>query len=243
MILKDKNAIYEALKAGRRVDVVRFMLPPDRDQRLSEIAEEARRRKVKVMVNARFKEASGKGGPITNVEAEVEEFKYVELKQLLDGAKAAGKAAQVVALDHIQDPRNLGAVLRSAAAAGAAGVIIQQKRCCPVTAVVYETSCGGAEHVPVAMVTNLANTLRIFKDEGFWVFGADERAEKNVAEEDLKIPLVWVLGTEGRGLHRLVRENCDFLVKIPTSRDFTSLNVSVAAGILLFEGVRQKSAL
>lgn len=241
MLLKDKNAIYEALKAGRGVSLVRFFTPPEKDARLGEIADAARKRGAKVMVNPKFRDASGKGGPTVSVEAECDDYKYAAFEDIVAGARAMGKKAQIVALDHIQDPRNLGAVLRSAAAAGAAGVVIQHKRCCPVTAVAYETSSGGAEHVPVAQVSNLANSLTYLKENDFWIFGADERAERTAADEDLNIPLAWVMGTEGRGLHRLVREKCDFLVKIPTVENFTSLNVSVAAGILLFEGVRQKS--
>lgn len=240
MILKDKNSILEALKHGRNITIVRFYSSTERDDRLAEIADEARARKIRISVDAHFKDSRGRNRADTVVEAECEEFTYTDFSEMLAGARKRGKAAQIVALDHIQDPHNLGAVIRSAAAAGADGVIIQHNRCCPVTAAVYETSCGGAEHVKVAQVTNLSNALRDLKENGFWAAGADERADKSVYETDLNVPLVWVLGTEGTGMHRLVREHCDFLVKIPTAKSFTSLNVSVATGVLLFEAVRQK---
>jgi len=208
----------EALRGGRRVDAVRFFAHPESDPRLQQIADEAHRLNVRTSMNTHMKDAKGKNRMESTVEAEMEDFRYTDIEDITAAALKAGNYAQIIALDHIQDPRNLGAILRSAAAAGAQGAIIQAKRCCPVTAVAYETSSGGAEHIPVAMVTNLATTLRQLKDDGFWAVGADERAEKTVYESDLRMPLVWVLGTEGRGLHRLVRECCDFLVKVPTRR-------------------------
>jgi 23S rRNA (guanosine2251-2'-O)-methyltransferase len=242
LILRDKNAVIEALTHGRKFNSITMYTSPDRDPRLREIADEAARLKIRMIVDAHYKDARGKNRSESVLECECEEYKYADFDELVSAAHANGKASQVVALDHVQDPRNLGAVLRSAAAAGADGVIIEHKRCCPVTAAAYETSSGGAEHVRVAQVSNLANALREMKENDFWVCGADERAEKSVWDMKLDMPTVWVLGAEGEGLHRLVRECCDFLVKIPTNKKFPSLNMSVAAGILLFEGVRQKKS-
>ena len=241
MLLTDKNAIREALSCGRKLRAITFFADPARDARLGEIAEFARRAGYRIAWTDPKPRGRNAPRPATVVQAEFDDFSYTPLDQLMLAAKAAGAAAQIVALDHVQDPHNLGAILRSAAAARAHGVIIQNRRCCPVTAAAYETSCGGAEHVPVAQTANLVQTLELLKRDGFWTMGADERADKTVYETDLNLPLVWVFGAEGEGLHRLSRRSCDFMVKIPTDPAFPSLNVSVAAGVLMFEALRQKN--
>ncbi len=150
------------------------------------------------------------------------------------------KAPFLLVLDGVQDPHNLGACLRSADAAGVDAVIVPKDRAVGITPVVSKVACGAAEHVPLIQVTNLARTLRQLQDEGLWLLGADERGETSLFDADLKGPLALVLGAEGQGLRRLTREQCDLLISVPMAGSVSSLNVSVAAGVCLFEAVRQR---
>ncbi len=143
-------------------------------------------------------------------------------------------------LDHVQDPHNLGACLRTADAAGVHGVIVTKDNAAGITPVVCKVACGAAETVPVYQVTNLARTLRWLKEQGVWVVGAADDAEQTAFQADLNLPLALVLGAEGAGLRRLTREQCDWLIRLPMLGKVESLNVSVAAGVLLYETVRQR---
>ena len=148
--------------------------------------------------------------------------------------------AFLLVLDGVQDPHNLGACLRSADAAGVDAVILPRDRCAPLNATVRKVACGAAESVPVVRVTNLARTLRSIRDTGIWIYGAAGEAETSLYDTDLSGPLALVLGGEGKGLRRLTREHCDGLMAIPLCGSVSSLNVSVAAGICLFEARRQR---
>lgn len=238
MLLKDKNAILEALRAGRAFNYVTVSASAARDERIDEIVSAAKTAGVRVITGNAKNRGRERGEP--PVSAECADFEYTSVESIINNALPHGAAAHVVALDHVQDPHNLGAILRTAAAAGVHGVIIQKQRCCPVTAAAYEVSSGGAEHVPVARAANLPQTLEQLKQAGFWAAGADAEGGRSLWEADLNTPLVWVLGAEGRGLQRLVRERCDFLVRIPAHERFSTLNVSVAAAVLMFEARRIK---
>ncbi|MBN1684143.1 MAG: 23S rRNA (guanosine(2251)-2'-O)-methyltransferase RlmB [Gammaproteobacteria bacterium] len=148
--------------------------------------------------------------------------------------------AFLLILDGVQDPHNLGACLRTADAAGIQAVIVPKDQATGLTPVVRKVASGAAETVPLIQVTNLARTIRKLKDCGIWIVGADERADQTIFETELKGPIAIVLGAEGKGLRRLTKEHCDFLVKIPMQGTVSSLNVSVAAGVCLFETVRQR---
>lgn len=148
----------------------------------------------------------------------------------------------VLVLDRVQDPHNLGAILRTADAAGVALVLAPRDRSCPITDTVRKVACGGAENVPFASVTNLVRSMEILKEEGVWLAGTTDRAETPLYETDLTGPLGIVMGSEGRGARRLTLEHCDFLMRIPMSGSVECLNVSVAAGICLFEAVRQRQS-
>jgi 23S rRNA (guanosine2251-2'-O)-methyltransferase len=167
--------------------------------------------------------------------AEVDPYPYADPRALLQAPDAL-----VVALDQIQDPRNLGAVCRSAEAAGAAGVVIPARRAASVTAVACKASAGAVEHLPVARVPNLADWLGVAKDAGAWVYGAQSGAATPYASADLTGKVVLVLGSEGGGLRRRVADSCDLLVAIPVRGRVESLNVSAAAAVLLFEAARQR---
>jgi 23S rRNA (guanosine2251-2'-O)-methyltransferase len=171
---------------------------------------------------------------------EIELPPYVEVEEILQQAVVKGEHSLIALLDGIQDPHNLGAIIRTADGAGFHGVIIPKDNCVGLTPTVFKTSAGAAAHVPVAQVTNLVRTMKLLKDKGLWLFGADENAPKKYFQADYKSPAGIVLGSEGYGLRRLVKENCDFLVSIPMFGKINSLNVSVAAGLLFFEAKRQR---
>jgi len=162
------------------------------------------------------------------------------IEQILEAARASGKPPLVLVLDGIEDPANLGAILRTADGAGVHGVIIPKHRAVGLTGTVARTSAGAVEHVPVAQVTNLVQALEELKAAGLWVVGSDPKAAQNLYEVDLPQALAVVVGGEGKGLGRLVREHCDLLVRLPMQGNISSLNVAVATGIILFEILRQR---
>lgn len=163
-----------------------------------------------------------------------------ELADILEGLDHPGHTPFLLVLDGVTDPHNLGACLRSAEAAGVDAVIVPKDKSAMITPVVRKVACGAAETVPFVAVTNLARTLKSLQQRGVWIFGAAGDAEQSLFDADLKGPLALVLGSEGSGLRRLTREHCDSLVSIPMAGEVDSLNVSVSAGICLFEAVRQR---
>ena len=165
---------------------------------------------------------------------------YVALEELLAASRAGDQAGLLLVLDRIEDPRNLGAIIRTACCAGAHGVILPERRAAHLSEAVARASAGAVEHLPVARVTNLARALEELKKAEFWIVGLDERAKTRFGEVNYREASALVLGSEGQGLHELVRKKCDFLVSIPTFGPITSLNVAVAAGIVLYEAVRQR---
>ena len=185
----------------------------------------------------RLAEGRNHQGVIVEV-AMAEELGESELREALAALPAM---AFFLVLDHVQDPHNLGACLRSADAAGVQGVIITKDQSVGITPTVAKVASGAAETVPLYKVTNLARALGWLKEAGVWIVGAAGEAEKTVYQTDLNMPLALVMGAEEKGMRRLTREHCDFLVKIPMLGQVESLNVSVATGILLFEAVRQRS--
>lgn len=173
------------------------------------------------------------------VVAEVSSAEYLELDELLERIQKDARAV-IVVLDGIEDPHNLGAIVRNAVAFGASGVVIGKWRSAALTETVSRASAGAIEHIPVARVTNISEALRELKKRHIWVVGA-EAGEKSVREEKLPFPMALVIGSEGQGLHRLVKENCDFLVSIPQTGAISSLNASCAAAVLLYETFLQKN--
>lgn len=162
-------------------------------------------------------------------------------RQLPDFLAALTEPAFLLVLDGVQDPHNLGACLRTADAAGVHAVIMPQDRAVGITPVVYKVACGAVESVPIFTVTNLARTLRQLRDAGIWIYGASDAADAMLYDSDLQGPIAVVLGSEGKGMRRLTREHCDHLLAIPMAGQVESLNVSVAAGVLLFEARRQRN--
>jgi 23S rRNA (guanosine2251-2'-O)-methyltransferase len=154
--------------------------------------------------------------------------------------RSKGQIGLVVLLDGVEDPHNLGAVIRTALAAGAHGVVIPERRAAGLTDTVARASAGALAHLPVAKVTNLARTMEELKEVGYWLVGLDETAERSYTEVDYTTPTAIVMGGEGNGLHELTRKRCDFVVSLPTTGPVKSLNVSVATGVVLFEALRQR---
>ncbi len=242
-IIAGKHAVLEALRSGRTVNKI-WLAQGSAPHQLQAVVEEAKklgvmyqfvdRRKLDQMVD---KDIRHQG-----VVAQAAPYEYADLEDLFQAAKERGEAPFFVILDEIEDPHNLGSVIRTVECAGAHGVIIPKRRSAQVTAVVARTSAGAAAFVPVARVSNLAQAIDALKERGVWIAGADASAGQTAYEADLTGPLAIVIGSEGRGLSRLVREKCDFLVKLPLLGRIQSLNASVAAGILLYEAVRQRTA-
>ena len=170
---------------------------------------------------------------------EVEPFRYADFDALMTAVDQSGRGGFLLVLDAIQDPHNLGALIRSAACAGADGVLIPKDRACGITAAAEKTSAGAVETVPVAMVTNIAQTLEILKKRGYWVYGLDGAARQTVYQTDFSGNVALVIGGEGEGLRPLVRKQCDVVMSIPQYGGVSSLNASVAGGIALFEIARK----
>jgi 23S rRNA (guanosine2251-2'-O)-methyltransferase len=168
-------------------------------------------------------------------------YAYLSVEELLENVRREGKYPFLLMLDHLQDPHNLGALIRTAAAAGVHGLILPRDRACGVTPAVFKSSAGALAHVPVARAVNLARETDFLKKQGLWFMGADMSGEQPFYEADFNLPLVLVLGNEGGGLSRLIREKCDFLLHIPMREAISSLNVAVAGGIICYEVFRQRS--
>jgi 23S rRNA (guanosine2251-2'-O)-methyltransferase len=233
-----------AVLARRPADVLRLSIAAARDDaRSRELRELAAGRGVKVVAaTPAALDAETGGAAHQGFVAEVRPSIPLDENSLLDLLAAQTQAALVLVLDGVSDPHNLGACLRTADAAGATAVVAPRDRAASLTPTVRKVAAGAAETVPFAQVTNLARALRDMKQAGLWIGGTAGDGEKSIFEADLSGPLAIVMGSEGRGLRRLTRENCDFTVSLPMQGAVASLNVSVAAGIALYEALRQRRA-
>ncbi|WP_423791365.1 23S rRNA (guanosine(2251)-2'-O)-methyltransferase RlmB [Mitsuokella jalaludinii] len=239
-VLVGRNAVTEALKSGRGINKL-WIASGDREGSVSEIAALAKERGIVVQYVERAKiEALAGGHRHQGVLAYVAPVPYAELDDILKAAEEQGEAPFLVLLDELEDPHNLGALLRTADATGVHGILIPKRRSVSLNATVAKTSAGAVEYVPVARIGNIAQTLKKLKEKGFWVAGADMDGEKAYYEADLTGPLVLVVGSEGRGMSRLTKEACDFIVSMPMVGRINSLNASVAGSILMYESMRQR---
>ena len=239
-VLVGRNAVTEALKSGRGINKL-WIASGDREGSVAEIAALAKERGIVVQYVERAKiEALAGGHRHQGVLAYVAPVPYAELEDILKAAEAKGEAPFLVLLDELEDPHNLGALLRTADATGVHGILIPKHRSVSLNATVAKTSAGAVEYVPVARIGNIAQTLKKLKEKGFWVAGADMDGEKAYYEADLTGPLVLVVGSEGKGMSRLTKEACDFIVRMPMVGRINSLNASVAGSILMYESMRQR---
>lgn len=239
------NPVLEALRAASRPIQEITIADGSKDARLRELIELARVRDVPVHRAPRISLDRVTGNARhQGVVARVAAARYADAEDLLDSVTAQhqNRSPLFVILDGVEDPHNLGAVLRTAECAGLNGVFIPERRAVGLTETVAKASAGAVEHVPVARVTNLSRLIDQLKERNVWVIGAAAEAQMNYTEWDWTRPSAVVMGGEGAGLHRLVRERCDALVKIPVLGRVESLNVSVATGIILYEAVRQRAA-
>ena len=239
-VIEGRNAVTEALRAGVAIDKI-FIAKGETDRTLGHIASTARAAGVVVVDADRRKlDHMSRTHSHQGVIALASVREYATVDSMLAAAEKKGEKPLLVICDELSDPHNLGAVIRTAECAGAHGVIIPKRRSAGLTAIVGKTSAGAVSYLPVARVANLSATLKELKDKGVWVFGTAAEGTTSLYEADLKGAAAIVIGNEGEGMSRLVRENCDFLVSIPMKGHISSLNASAAAAILLYEAVRQR---
>ena len=234
-----RNAVMEALKGSRSVNKL-MIANGSTEGSIKEIIAVAKEKGINIQYWDRSKlDSIARGIRHQGVLAQVAPVQYAELEDILQVAKDRNEPPFIVLLDELEDPHNLGAILRTADAAGVHGVLIPKHRSCPLSATVAKTSAGAVEHVPVARVGNLVQTIKKLKQEGLWVAAADMDG-KDYYDTDLTGPLLLIIGSEGQGVGRLVKEQCDFVVRIPMVGKINSLNASVAGSILMYEAMKQR---
>ena len=239
-LIEGRNAVIEALRAGTSIDKI-YLQKGETDRTLGHIASTAREKGIVVVdADKRKLDFMSRTHAHQGVIALASVREYVSVADILNAAREKGEAPLIVVCDEISDPHNLGAIIRTAECAGAHGVITPKRRSAGLTSVVGKTSAGAVSYVPVARVPNIAALLKELQKEGVWVFGTAAEGTTTLYDADLKGPAAIVIGSEGDGMTRLVREGCDFLVSIPMKGKISSLNASAAAAILLYEAVRQR---
>lgn len=238
-VIEGRNAVIEAFRAGKTVDKL-FVLEHCKEGSMNTVLREAK--KHDTIINYVKKERldqMSETGKHQGVIAYIAAFEYATVDDILKKAEDKGEPPFVVILDDIEDPHNLGAIIRTANLAGAHGVIIPKHRAAGLTATAVKASAGAVSYTPVAKVTNISKTIEELKDKGLWFVCAD-MGGTTMYDLDLKGPIGLVVGNEGKGVSRLVKEKCDFIASIPMFGDIDSLNVSVATGVLAYEIVRQR---
>ncbi|WP_058486085.1 23S rRNA (guanosine(2251)-2'-O)-methyltransferase RlmB [Defluviitalea phaphyphila] len=240
LYIEGRNAVLEALRTEREID--KILIQQGRiEGSIKKIIGEAKNKKIviKTVAKAKLDELS-QTKKHQGVIAYISPYKYVEVEDILQNARQKGEKPFIIILDGITDPHNLGAIIRTANISGAHGVIIPKRRAVGISAVVAKSSAGAVEYTPIAKVSNIARTIEALKKQGIWIACADMDGTE-MYNTDLKGAIALVIGSEGEGVSRIVKEKCDYIVKIPMYGQITSLNASVAAGILMYEIVRQKN--
>ena len=238
--IEGRNPVIEAIKNDREIDKI-MISNSAKEGSIKKIIAMAKEKNLVVQyVDKNKLDEISTSHAHQGVIAQVSEYKYYELDELIASAKEKSEHPFFIILDEITDPHNLGTIIRTAAAVGAHGVIIPKRRSVHITPTVAKASAGAVEYVPVCKVTNIVNTIKKLKEEGLWIAAADMDGQP-FYEQDLTGPIGLVIGSEGFGISRLVKQNCDFTVKMPMVGNVTSLNASVAGGILLYEIFRQRT--
>jgi 23S rRNA (guanosine2251-2'-O)-methyltransferase len=239
--LEGRNPIIEALKAGRTIEKL-YIAKGASEGSIRQIVSMARERGIVINEMERFKlDSMSETRNHQGVIAIVSPYAYAEVDDILEEARIKGEQPFIILLDEIYDPHNLGSVIRTANACGAHGVIISKRRAVGLTPTVAKASAGAIEYVKVSKVTNMTQTIKYLKEKGLWVAGADMDGEKMYYEADLSGPIALVIGSEGEGVGKLIKDNCDFIVKMPMKGQISSLNAGVAGAVLMYEVVRQRS--
>jgi 23S rRNA (guanosine2251-2'-O)-methyltransferase len=237
--IEGRNPVLEALRSDRTIEKI-LVARGSQYGSIQEILKKARDKGIIIQeVDRKRLDDMVQSGTHQGIVAFVTPYKYVEVDEILKRAEERHEDPFLIVLDQITDPHNLGAILRTAECCGVHGLIIPKRRSVGLTPAVVKASAGAVEYVPVAKVTNINQELEKLKDKGLWIAGADTEGEP-YTRQDLKGPLALVIGSEGQGIGRLAKEKCDFLVSIPLKGRIDSLNASVAAGILMYEVVRQR---
>ena len=239
--VEGRNSVLELLEAEKDINKI-FVTRGDKQGSINKIIGRAKGKGiVLVEVDKSKLDEMSQTGNHQGVIAIVPPFEYCEVEDILEEARLKNEQPFILILDGIEDPHNLGAIIRTAETAGVHGVIIPKRRAASVNSTVNKVSAGAVEHMKIARVNNINDTIQFLKDSGLWIIGTDGAAENYYYEQDLTGPIVLVIGSEGNGMNRLVSENCDILVKIPMHGKITSLNASVSAGIVTYEIVKQRN--
>lgn len=238
--VEGRNAVIELLKSNRTINKV-LISRGDKQGSIYEIIKLAKEKKIVVTEVDRSKlDSISETKHHQGVIAFASPVEYKTLDDILEIAKSKNEDPFILIADEIEDPHNLGALIRTAEIAGCHGLVIPKRRSALVTEVVTKVSCGATEYLPIARVNNINEAIRELKENGVWVVGTDGSADKLYYEQDFKGSIAIIIGSEGRGMNKLTMQNCDFLVKIPMFGHITSLNASVSGGIVLFEAVKQR---
>ncbi len=237
-----KNPVIEALKSDRDVNKVLIAEGSQKGQ-MQQVIGLAKERNVMVQFVPKKKIDGLVEGNHQGVVAQVAAYQYAELDDLFSLAEKRNEAPFFILLDEIEDPHNLGSIMRTADAVGAHGIIIPKRRAVGLTATVAKASTGAIEYIPVVRVTNMARTIDELKERGVWIAGTDAKGKEDFRQFDGTLPLGLVIGSEGKGMGRLIRDKCDFLIRLPMKGKVTSLNASVAAALLMYEVFRKRSPL
>lgn len=238
--IEGRNSVLELLESNRDINKI-FIARGERHGSINKIISMAKERKIiiteisKSKMNQMAQTENNQG-----VIAIVPPFDYCEVEDILEEAKKRNEKPFILILDGIEDPHNLGSIIRTAETAGVHGIIIPKRRSASVNATVNKVSAGAVEYMKIARVNNINDTIKFLKENNIWIYGTDMQTDKYYYNEDFRGAVAIVIGSEGFGMNRLVKENCDFLIKIPMKGKITSLNASVSAGIVMYEAVKQR---
>lgn len=239
-LIEGRNGVMEALKSNKSIESI-MISKGTISGSLNTIIAIAKEKKIVIKeVDKKKLDSMSQSDNHQGVIAKVTPYKYCEIDDILNESTSRGESPFILILDEIEDPHNLGAIIRTAEICGVHGIIIPKRRNVGITPVVYKTSAGAVEHMKIAKVTNINSSIDLLKKHGVWVYGADMHGENYCFDTDLKGAIALVIGSEGRGISKLTKEKCDVLVKIPMKGKVNSLNASVAGGILMYEALKQR---
>lgn len=239
-IIEGRNAVVAALKSGRQIDKIYIRKGDNKGSMLPIIAKAKDRGIPVVEIDKAKLDSMSETGVHQGVIARIPPYEYKTVDDILNIAREKGESPFIVILDHLEDPHNLGSIIRTANCAGVHGVIISKHDGVTLTATAVKASAGAASFTPVARVSNIAQTVEYLKEQGVWVTGADAAGDRSIYEADLKGAVALVIGGEDKGISRLTASKCDFLVSIPMKGDVNSLNASVAAALMIYETMKQR---
>jgi 23S rRNA (guanosine2251-2'-O)-methyltransferase len=237
-----RNPVIEVLKSSRDINKI-WVAENSLKGQAQQITKLAKERGVTINFVPKKKIDQMVEGNHQGVVAQVAAYEYVHVDDILNIAEKRGELPFLLLLDEIEDPHNLGSIMRTADAVGAHGIVIPKRRAVGLTATVAKASTGAIEHIPVARVTNMARTIEDLKERGIWIVGTDAKGADDYRNLDGKMPLALIIGSEGKGIGRLIKEKCDFLIKMPMVGHVTSLNASVAGSLLMYEVYRKRYPL